>query len=144
MFKSDLTFSGAPDYSLQVAQQSWVEELCLVTYDVDPEEPLPSDEDDKGYCGNFYDWSTGTWRMWDEYNRDKSLQQSAMHIDCAEVDEPILELAGYKNDYADMAAEKLLRRCSTSWDAYYTCKTVCTMRGFRIMHGNRSDELSKR
>ena len=30
----------------------------------------------------------------------------------AEVDELILELVDYKNDYADMAAEKLLRKCS--------------------------------
>ena len=40
-----------------------------------------------------------------------------MHTDCAEVDELLLELADYKNDYADMAAEKLLRKCSTSWEA---------------------------
>ncbi|MGB9372036.1 MAG: hypothetical protein WCB79_08935 [Halobacteriota archaeon] len=37
---------------------------------------------------------------------------------CVEVDELILELADYKNDYADMAAEKLFRKCSTSWEAY--------------------------
>jgi hypothetical protein len=41
-----------------------------------------------------------------------------MHNDCVEVDELLLELADYKNDYADMAAEKLLRKCSTSWEAY--------------------------
>jgi len=41
-----------------------------------------------------------------------------MHNDCVEVDELILELADYKNDYADMAAEKLLRQCSTSWKTY--------------------------
>jgi hypothetical protein len=41
-----------------------------------------------------------------------------MHNDCTEVDELILELADYKNDYADVAAEKLLRKCSTSWEAY--------------------------
>ncbi|MGA2885274.1 MAG: hypothetical protein ABSE80_09005 [Halobacteriota archaeon] len=41
-----------------------------------------------------------------------------MHNDRLEVDELILELADYKNDYADMAAEKLLRKCSTSWEAY--------------------------
>jgi hypothetical protein len=34
--------------------------------------------------------------------------------DCVEVDALILEIADYKNDYADMAAEKLLRKCSTS------------------------------
>jgi hypothetical protein len=41
-----------------------------------------------------------------------------MHNDRVEVDELILELADYKNDYADMAAEKLLRKCSTNWEAY--------------------------
>jgi hypothetical protein len=41
-----------------------------------------------------------------------------MYNDCAEVDELILELADYKDDYADVAAEKLLRKCSTSWEAY--------------------------
>ena len=41
-----------------------------------------------------------------------------MHNDRLEVDELILELADYKNDYADMAAEKLLRKCSTNWQAY--------------------------
>ena len=41
-----------------------------------------------------------------------------MHNDRVEVGELILELANYKNDYADMAAEKLLRKCSTSWEAY--------------------------
>jgi hypothetical protein len=38
--------------------------------------------------------------------------------DCLEVDELILEIADYKNDYADMAAEKLLRKCSCNWKAY--------------------------
>jgi hypothetical protein len=41
-----------------------------------------------------------------------------MNSDYLEVDELIQELADYKNDYADMSAEKLLRKCSTSWDAY--------------------------
>ena len=41
-----------------------------------------------------------------------------MNNDRAEVDELILEIAVYKNDYAEMAAEKLFRKCSTSWDAY--------------------------
>jgi hypothetical protein len=41
-----------------------------------------------------------------------------MHNNRVEVDELILELADYKNDYADMAAEKLLRKCSTNWEAY--------------------------
>jgi hypothetical protein len=38
--------------------------------------------------------------------------------DCVEVDELILQIADYKNDLADVAAEKLLRRRSTSWEAY--------------------------
>jgi hypothetical protein len=38
--------------------------------------------------------------------------------DCLEVDEFILELSDYKNDLADMAAERLFRKCSSSWSAY--------------------------
>jgi len=38
--------------------------------------------------------------------------------DRVEVDELLLEIADYKNNYADIAAEKLLRKCSTGWDAY--------------------------
>ena len=38
--------------------------------------------------------------------------------DCVEVDELILQIADYKNDVADMAAERLFRKCSTSWGAY--------------------------
>jgi hypothetical protein len=38
--------------------------------------------------------------------------------DCILVDELLLQLADYKNDYAEAAAEKLLRKCSTSWEAY--------------------------
>ena len=41
-----------------------------------------------------------------------------MNNDLVEVDALILEVADYKNDYSDMAAEKLLRKCSTSWEAY--------------------------
>jgi hypothetical protein len=41
-----------------------------------------------------------------------------MNNNCVEVDELILEIADYKNDCADMAVEKLLRRCSTNWEAY--------------------------
>jgi hypothetical protein len=42
-----------------------------------------------------------------------------MHdTDCVDVDELLLELADYKNDYADTAAEKLLQKCSTSWEVY--------------------------
>ncbi|MGZ4862319.1 MAG: hypothetical protein ACXV2E_06010 [Halobacteriota archaeon] len=41
-----------------------------------------------------------------------------MNNDCVEVDTLLLEIADYKNDCADMAAEKLLRKCTTSWEAY--------------------------
>ena len=41
-----------------------------------------------------------------------------MNTDSTEVDELILEIADYKNDLADMAAEKLFRKCSTSWEAF--------------------------
>jgi hypothetical protein len=41
-----------------------------------------------------------------------------MSNDSVEVDELILEIADYKNDLADMAVEKLFRKCSTSWEAY--------------------------
>lgn len=41
-----------------------------------------------------------------------------MHNDCVEVDELILEIADYRNDLADMAAEKLMWKCSSSWEAY--------------------------
>ena len=41
-----------------------------------------------------------------------------MNDDCIEVDKLILQIADYKNDYANVAAEKLLRKCSTSWEAY--------------------------
>ena len=41
-----------------------------------------------------------------------------MNNDCVEVDALILEIADYTNDYSEMAAEKLLRKCSTSWEAY--------------------------
>jgi hypothetical protein len=38
--------------------------------------------------------------------------------DCTQVNELLLQLADYTNDYAEAAAEKLLRKCSTSWEAY--------------------------
>ena len=41
-----------------------------------------------------------------------------MNNDCVEDDKLILQIADYKNDYGDMAAEKLLRKCSTSWESY--------------------------
>jgi hypothetical protein len=36
-----------------------------------------------------------------------------MNNDSAEIDELLLQMADYKNDYTDMAAEKLFRKCST-------------------------------
>ncbi len=42
---------------------------------------------------------------------------SNVNNEYVEVDELILKLVDYKNDYADMAAEKLLRTCSCSWKA---------------------------
>ena len=41
-----------------------------------------------------------------------------MNSDYVEVDELILEIADYKNNNSGMAAEKLFRKCSTSWVAY--------------------------
>ena len=41
-----------------------------------------------------------------------------MNNDCIQIDDLLRQLADYKNDYADMATEKLLRKCSTSWEAY--------------------------
>jgi hypothetical protein len=41
-----------------------------------------------------------------------------VNSDRVEVDELILEIADYKNDLADMAAEKLFKKCSSSWQAY--------------------------
>jgi hypothetical protein len=38
--------------------------------------------------------------------------------DSVEIDELLLQIADYKNDCADMAAEKLFRKCTTSWEAY--------------------------
>jgi hypothetical protein len=52
------------------------------------------------------------------YSEDTASFNTPMNDDCAEVDELILRLADYKNDYADMAAEMLLRKCSISWEAY--------------------------
>jgi len=43
---------------------------------------------------------------------------SNVNNECVEVDELMLELADYKNDYADTAAEKLLRTCSRNWKAH--------------------------
>ena len=41
-----------------------------------------------------------------------------MNNDCLEVDALIFEIADYTNDYSEMAAEKLFRKCSTSWETY--------------------------
>jgi len=36
VFKSAFTYDERPDYSLQTAQQSGIDALCLVTCDLDP------------------------------------------------------------------------------------------------------------
>jgi len=41
-----------------------------------------------------------------------------MNNGSAEIDELLLQMANYKNDLADMAAKKLFRKGSTSWEAY--------------------------
>lgn len=38
VFKSVFTYDESPDYSLQIAQQSAIHALCLVTCDLSPEE----------------------------------------------------------------------------------------------------------
>src|SRR5665647_1887254 len=65
-----------------------------------------------------------------------------MRDDCLQVDELLLQLADYKNDYADVAAEKLLKKCSTSWEADRSCKTACTILGSPIAPGSRCGGLS--
>jgi hypothetical protein len=42
---------------------------------------------------------------------------ASLNNDSAEIDELLLQMADYKNDVADMAAERLFRKCSTSWQA---------------------------
>ena len=41
-----------------------------------------------------------------------------MREDLIQIDELLLQLADYKSDVADVAAEKLLRLSSTSWVAF--------------------------
>ncbi len=41
-----------------------------------------------------------------------------MNNDCVTVDELLLEIADYKNNDQEMAAEQLKRLCSTSYEAY--------------------------
>ncbi|MGZ4926279.1 MAG: hypothetical protein ACXVIP_02920 [Halobacteriota archaeon] len=38
VFKSNVTFTGAPDYTLQRGQDTAIRALCLVTYDVSSED----------------------------------------------------------------------------------------------------------
>jgi len=49
--------------------------------------------------------------------------------DCTEVDGLLLNLAGYKNDYADMAAVKLLKSARPVGKLSNICKTACTTAG---------------
>jgi hypothetical protein len=53
-----------------------------------------------------------------------------VNADCINVDELVLEIADHTNDYADMPAEKLFRKCSTSWEAYQYYKPACIMPGY--------------
>lgn len=39
---------------------------------------------------------------------------ASMNNDCTEIDELLLQIADYKNDFASVAAEKFLWKCSTS------------------------------
>ena len=41
-----------------------------------------------------------------------------MNNELVAVDELILQIADYKNDLADMAVERLFRKCSSSWESY--------------------------
>jgi len=57
VFKSDLTFSGVPEYGLQIAQQSGIHALCLVIHDVDPEQDWDPYEVWYNYDPEqLYDW----------------------------------------------------------------------------------------
>jgi predicted phage terminase large subunit-like protein len=58
VFKSDLTFSGTPEYGLQIAQQSGIHALCLVIRDVDPEQDWDQYENVwyNYYPEQLYDW----------------------------------------------------------------------------------------
>jgi hypothetical protein len=66
-----------------------------------------------------------------------------MNDDCVEVDELIQELADYKNDFVDMVADKLLRKCSTSWDAYSYLQDRVHDVWLPDRARNRCDRLSK-
>jgi hypothetical protein len=62
--------------------------------------------------------------------------------DCLEVDELILKLADYKNDYADMAAEKIFRKCSPVGRLVNTYKTAAGSKS-TIKSSNLISQLSK-
>jgi hypothetical protein len=66
-----------------------------------------------------------------------------MNNDCLEVDELILEIADYKNDLADAAAEKLFRKARPVGGLSNTCGTACTTPGYPTAHVSSCDELSK-
>lgn len=65
-----------------------------------------------------------------------------MNNDKVEVDTLILELADYKNDLADMAAEKLLRKARRVGNPTNTCETACMKAGYPIALGSSCDRLS--
>jgi hypothetical protein len=64
--------------------------------------------------------------------------------DCVEVDELILEIANYKNDYADMGAEKLQGSARPAGKLINIYKTAFTMPGYPTVHASSCDGLSKR
>ncbi|HYC19331.1 MAG TPA: hypothetical protein VEF35_01760 [Candidatus Bathyarchaeia archaeon] len=67
-----------------------------------------------------------------------------LNNDRTEVDELVLEIADYKNDYADTAAEKLFRKCSTVGWLFSICETARTMLGYRIANVSSCDDSSRR
>jgi predicted phage terminase large subunit-like protein len=44
VFKSDYTFDGTPDYTLQIAQDAAVRALCIVTFEINPQEIIMADD----------------------------------------------------------------------------------------------------
>jgi hypothetical protein len=59
-----------------------------------------------------------------------------MNSDCIEVDELILQLADYKNDYTDVAAESFYASARVLGKRTSIWRTMRTTRGFQTAHGN--------
>ncbi len=62
-----------------------------------------------------------------------------MNNDCAEVDGLLLEIEDFKDDFANVAAEKHLGKCSTSWDANHYLRD--RVHGKRIRHSLANSNL---